>query len=439
MRRVVMFSMAPVHIPAFYAFMKSLKKHNPWFSEDVIILETGFTEKWKKEVRKIYSNVQFRKPKYGYYEHIRRDIGVIRMNYYKLEAYSYEFDRIIMMDTDMIVCGDIKELLDTHYPICFCNRYDSTNDRMIPHLNGGLAVINKLYLNDKVYRELLKKATPGHQFTEQCVQDKMWEGKYHVLEKKWNVEKRMMYTKNNQYKDIWNKKRILHFIGPKPWEKYKGADGNRFLGIEKEWHKYDGFKKDQLRVMVIANGPNIRKNCGKEIDKFHVVIRVNNFKVKGYEKDVGTKTNYIIMGYCIPYCQDLFDYNPGIFHVFCGEHNGFTPHVRKRVGQDHADPRFKGCRLPLDKMNCLDEYYFYGLRMKVGLTGQQRATTGLVAIDWAMNNFPFSDISIMGFNFFKDGGHHYFDYKTNPNHFHDHGREEFHIQGLIEKGLIHEF
>ena len=44
-------------------------------------------------------------------------------------------------------------------------------------------------------------------------------------------------------------------------------------------------------VVVVGNGPSLRgKDLGSRIDSFPNVIRVNKFRTKGYENDVGSKT-----------------------------------------------------------------------------------------------------------------------------------------------------
>ena len=44
-------------------------------------------------------------------------------------------------------------------------------------------------------------------------------------------------------------------------------------------------------VVVVGNGPSlIGKGLGPTIDSFPNVIRINKFRTKGYEKDVGSKT-----------------------------------------------------------------------------------------------------------------------------------------------------
>ena len=52
-----------------------------------------------------------------------------------------------------------------------------------------------------------------------------------------------------------------------------------------------------LKVLIIGNGPSIlEKEYGKEIDKFDIVIRLNDYKIKGYEKNVGEKTDLWFTG-----------------------------------------------------------------------------------------------------------------------------------------------
>jgi hypothetical protein len=45
------------------------------------------------------------------------------------------------------------------------------------------------------------------------------------------------------------------------------------------------------KVIVVGNGPSVLgSGLGKFIDSFDHVVRFNNFAIKGFEKDVGTKT-----------------------------------------------------------------------------------------------------------------------------------------------------
>ena len=51
-------------------------------------------------------------------------------------------------------------------------------------------------------------------------------------------------------------------------------------------------------VAVIGNGPQeIGKGCGEEIDSHDIIIRFNNFNIKGFEKDYGSKTDIWVRGF----------------------------------------------------------------------------------------------------------------------------------------------
>jgi len=46
-----------------------------------------------------------------------------------------------------------------------------------------------------------------------------------------------------------------------------------------------------ISVVVIGNGPSaLKTRCGPKIDEFDVVVRLNNFRLQGYEEHVGSKT-----------------------------------------------------------------------------------------------------------------------------------------------------
>lgn len=49
-------------------------------------------------------------------------------------------------------------------------------------------------------------------------------------------------------------------------------------------------------VILVGNSPSIKNNNnGKLIDKFKTIIRINDFKIKGFEKFVGKKTHIIVV------------------------------------------------------------------------------------------------------------------------------------------------
>jgi hypothetical protein len=50
-----------------------------------------------------------------------------------------------------------------------------------------------------------------------------------------------------------------------------------------------------MKVILIGNSPSVlSKQHGHTIDQFDIVVRLNDFKTKGYEKYVGSKTDILI-------------------------------------------------------------------------------------------------------------------------------------------------
>ena len=71
---------------------------------------------------------------------------------------------------------------------------------------------------------------------------------------------------------------ILFFILHKKKETFKNFDFNKIKNINSP-------------VLIIGNSKNIlNKKMGKKIDKFDNIIRFNDYKIKGFEDEVGTKT-----------------------------------------------------------------------------------------------------------------------------------------------------
>lgn len=67
-----------------------------------------------------------------------------------------------------------------------------------------------------------------------------------------------------------------------------------FLHFEQQ-QKENSFEEkivNAKRIAIIGNAPNeINKNKGKEIDSHDLVIRLNNFQIKGFEQDYGSKVD----------------------------------------------------------------------------------------------------------------------------------------------------
>jgi hypothetical protein len=97
----------------------------------------------------------------------------------------------------------------------------------------------------------------------------------------------------------------------------------------------DTFKNK--RVVIFGSAPNCLNNKGSEIDKYDYIIRVNNYKIKGFEEQVGTRTDvhYAFYGSSIKISKEALKQEGMKFHMckcpnaFCFNHNvDWDPHNR---------------------------------------------------------------------------------------------------------------
>ena len=60
-------------------------------------------------------------------------------------------------------------------------------------------------------------------------------------------------------------------------------------------------------IIVVGNAPTF-KNNGPTIDNFDIIFRFNNYRIEGYEKNIGNRTSFRV----ISTWRDLEPYNAGI-------------------------------------------------------------------------------------------------------------------------------
>ena len=77
-------------------------------------------------------------------------------------------------------------------------------------------------------------------------------------------------------------------------------------------------KDSNSNVIIIGNSPSILSHeCGKKIDTYDVVIRINNCPTKGFEEYIGDKIDIWAT------TQNIYHNNfvPEHFHRFCDKYN----------------------------------------------------------------------------------------------------------------------
>lgn len=221
-------------------FIKSLLKNNPWFNYDFIVFDGGLSESGKKRILEFYDKIIIKKINKDNYKNVRwsKVNKLLKISVYKMENFRlYDYDRIVYMDVDMLVIGDISELFNFEGDIGGCRQYKTSLDGLAKNINAGVYVINKNLINEETYKGLIKASEYGYNMADQIPLNNYFRNRMTILPKMYNVEKRILHTKN--CKDILKNARVIHYVGSKPWQLIKpNKQEMQYKELEDIWKSY---------------------------------------------------------------------------------------------------------------------------------------------------------------------------------------------------------
>ena len=150
-------------------------------------------------------------------------------------------------------------------------------------------------------------------------------------------------------------------------------------------------------ILIIGNGRSVLDHLfGKQINKFSIVGRINNYSIDNYAEYVGGKTDIWFNG---------ANQNLKRQKVIPNEVVVFIPPEILRRKKEKIHDRISR-RLHIDK----EKYFLIPLETMENyeiLTGVKRPMTGTACILWAVENFE--KVIMHGFDFFIDSKSHYND------------------------------
>jgi len=149
-------------------------------------------------------------------------------------------------------------------------------------------------------------------------------------------------------------------------------------------------------VIIIGNGPScLDKEQGDKIDDFDIVVRINNYKLEGYKKQLGTKTTYwAVSDYKINFDKEKYDKIDGVLYW----------DITRRKSRYGWDGKEKIIRVP--------GKYTIRRMMGYGFNNYPKKpwpSTGCGIVGFFIQQ-GFTDISILGFDSsFQNNYQHYYD------------------------------
>ena len=141
------------------------------------------------------------------------------------------------------------------------------------------------------------------------------------------------------------------------------------------------------KCILIGNGSNmLGKKLGSYINSFENVVRINRFRIKDFEEDLGTKCTHWVINYKLT--TDHRNYLVKNLSKMKSE----TTSLKQALVLTTADDKGQ-----LDKVKKqIDIEFIY---KRSGLFFSKKPTTGFLAIEYFLNQFP--KLTLVGFDFGK--------------------------------------
>jgi glycogenin glucosyltransferase len=207
------------YLIGFEVMLKSLIDNNPRVINDnlpFVIITNDLNPEDLVTSRKIYNNIHIKRydeSKYSQIEELKKQQMAFG-DYTKYEIFSLtEFKKIIFLDSDTIILGNIDYLID------FKESFGCVRELFIDQYNTGVMVIGNEYLNPKITEDLIN-LTNVYGITEHLDQDII--NNYFIdvitpIPLEYNYLK--IYSKQIfQNTGLPNYIKIIHYVVKKPWQ-----------------------------------------------------------------------------------------------------------------------------------------------------------------------------------------------------------------------------
>jgi lipopolysaccharide biosynthesis glycosyltransferase len=206
------------YLIGFEVMLKSLVDNNPRITNENIpfcIISNDLTDNDLSTSIKIHKNIflkRYNEEKYLEIEALKKKQMAFG-DYTKYEIFSLDYDKIIFLDSDIVVLGNIDYLID------FNGDIGGVRDLYIDQYNTGVLVVSKKYLSEKITNDLIHLTTI-YGITEHLDQDIINNYFYDEV-----TEIPISYNYLKTYsKEIFKNSglpkhiKILHYIVKKPWQ-----------------------------------------------------------------------------------------------------------------------------------------------------------------------------------------------------------------------------
>ena len=213
----------------FLVLLFSIKKHNPGFDENVVVIHSKTLSPLSLEnqarIRRMHDRVRFLCVDEAPYTRFfpvtppRLHAALLKLEVFRLPGY----DRVIFLDSDMLCLGDLTGLLtlDVSFAASLAGKDRTKKERLAGHtrrrmgFNTGVMVIGKEYLNERTWHELTHAPLKPCPTADQDILMRFFRWKkVFCLDHRYNYHAQFFWRGDGSDGEV----RLLHYAGPKPLE-----------------------------------------------------------------------------------------------------------------------------------------------------------------------------------------------------------------------------
>jgi lipopolysaccharide biosynthesis glycosyltransferase len=238
------------YLPGFLTLLRSLALSNPGVCEDFVVLYDDLRPGSIARIRALHPRIVLKRVGDTHYDSYKKgdqDNYLVRKAYFILDVFRIrEYDTIITLDTDMVVLGDLGELLRLREGLAAVPQFFYGQHK----LNSGLLVIQREYLSDEFCAKIDRCGRNGDYELDkhdQGILNAVLDGDFVRIDPRYNFVKRRLSGDLPVPEDT----AILHFTGRhKPWQ---GGEAG-YSQAEDRWREFELSDADFQAAYLASSG-----------------------------------------------------------------------------------------------------------------------------------------------------------------------------------------
>jgi hypothetical protein len=250
------------------AMLASFRQTNPWFTGDIVILHNKVNAPLSMRSRTFISraipDVIFREvdegpyaPIFDFADNVVKTPVRLRAAFYILEAFRLPYERVVTLDSDMLVLGDLSYLFGIEDAFAAV-RAQEADGRTLPYFNTGTMVVTSAAGGAAAFDEMAASlagttVNRDHGKADQAVLNLFFRNRdRHLLDNRYNFSKRLIPAGRRDVEAFLAERdvRILHFLGEKPWNLKARNMERAYRAAEELWMRT--FLRNATRETIVA-------------------------------------------------------------------------------------------------------------------------------------------------------------------------------------------